>query len=175
MLTASLLALAGVVAAAANPENRGVPIPAPYLADADWTYFRDGRLCKATGLQPAGANGLILSYDGDEKAFAVAFTRSPQPDLKTGDERPLDIRFHRAAGVLDEGWEDVLFLVVALDERSVLMVSQPMSDPAAKDFAEMQAVEFIDRGKKAGFFRMRNTARAVKEMLRCAKDVRRGR
>jgi hypothetical protein len=143
----------------------------PYKTDSDWSYFRDGPMCSAAAFRPAGETALVLAYDGKEKFFSVGFTRPLTAGLKAGEGREMDVRLHRAAGVLDEGWEGVHFGVLPFDQGSMLMVSQPMADPAAKDFAEMHAVEFIDRGKTAGYFRMRNPSRAVKEIIRCSKEA----
>ena len=142
----------------------------PYKTEKSWTYFRNGGNCTAAAAQPSGSEILVMAYDAAEKAFSISFTNRRASALKDGDQRTMDIRLHRPSGVLDDGWEGVSFEVIRLPDGSAMFVSQPMDIPAARDFGEMEAVVFIDRGKTAGSFHMRNPKAAVKEMIRCARE-----
>lgn len=146
-------------------------IPGAYKSDGNWAYFRNEDHCTASAQQLGGDQILSLLLFDDRSSLALAFTRPAAPDLKSGDQRRLDIRFHRSQGVLDEGWEDVTFTVLDFAAGMSLMVGQPMAYPGWKDVSEMQEVEFIDRGRKAGQFRMRQPKRAIAELKDCIKTI----
>ena len=146
----------------------------PYMTEKSWTFFRNDTNgnCTAGAAQPSGNEVLMMAYDAEEKAFSISFTSSRMTGLKDGDERMMDIRLHRPNGVLDDGWEGVRFAVFNAPNGHVLFVSELMDIPAARDFGEMESVVFIDHGNTAGSFRMRDPKFAVREMIRCAQDVR---
>src|SRR4030095_11224376 len=156
------LSLALVLQAAAVPA-------APYKVDDPWAFFRMEPGCMAVTLQPPSNEGVIMRYNATKKWFQVGFTKERASELGGGEGRLMDVRLHRPGGVLDDGWEDVAFFRDQLPDGTTIFMSQPMADPAARDFNEMEAVVFIDHGKTAGFFKLKGTKGAVSELLACAK------
>ena len=169
----SVSALVGLwLAAVSSAAPTAVEVIPPYKTEKAWTFFRNQGNCTAGAAQPAGSEILMMAYDAERKAFSISFTNSRATDLKDGDQRTMDIRLHRPGGVLDDGWEGVGFAVFIMPDGRAMFVSQLMDIPAVRDFGEMEAVVFIDRGKTAGSFHMRDPKFAVKELIRCALEAR---
>ena len=154
------------------PEASASPVVVPpYKVDKHWSYFRNQDNCSAAAIQPSNNAILLMAYDDREKAFSITFSTDRTSAMNEGDQRVFDLRLHRPAGVLDDGWEGVTFTVSTMIGSYAMMTSQWLDIPASRDFAEMNAVDFIAHGRSAGYFRMRNPNLAVKEMIRCARAI----
>ena len=169
-----IAAVVGLLVAASDVAPPPPEIVPPYKTEKSWLFYRNeaNGNCTAGAVQPSGDEILMMAYDAEQKVFSITFSKNRATGLKDGDERTMDIRLHRPNGVLDDGWEGVRFAVFMAPDGRALFTSEMMDLPAARDFGEMESVVFIDRGKTAGSFRMRDPKFAVKEMIACAERVR---
>ena len=169
-----IAALVGLLVAASDVAPTAPIVVPPYKTEKSWTFFRNDANgnCTAGATQPSGSEVLMMAYDAEQKAFSISFSSSRTAGLKDGDQRTMDIRLHRPNGVIDDGWEGVQFAAFNAPDGHVMFISELMDIPAVRDFGEMESVVFIDRGKTAGKFRMRDPSFAVREMICCAQDVR---